>query len=214
MYGRQIWSSLQSWPHVTTYTGRHPRRIAGIGLPVKTQAEEEHADAEQAKTEDEQAEMEQAENLEVQTKTEEEQAEGEQTEKGSSSWPTPPGYTLEEQTQPEEEGEHAETALITGHRTEEEEQMEADWRWIHIWINMTTSALITGHRTEEEEQTGEQVEEEQAEAEQTKCGSAGTPTQPPRSGRALTAHRGSGMSGGVPDHLRPSQTGLPVIYIG
>ena len=47
---------------MTTYTGRHPRRIAGIGLPVKTQAEEEQADAEQAKTEEEQAEMEQTKN--------------------------------------------------------------------------------------------------------------------------------------------------------
>ena len=91
---------------------------------------------------------------------------------------------------------------------------------MHIRINTTTSALITGHRTEEEEQTGEQaneeqVEEEQAEAEQAKCGSAGRPTQLPRSGRALTAHRGSGMSGGVPDHLRPGHrwTGLPVIWI-
>ena len=101
---------------MTTYTRGHPRRIAGIGLPVKTQAEEEQADAEQAKTEEEQAEMEQtkngssipcphgswaalprwigllAKNLEVQTKTEEEQAEEEQTEKGSSSWPTPRVY--------------------------------------------------------------------------------------------------------------------------
>ena len=82
------------------------------------------------------------------------------------------------------------------------------------WIGLPVKTLEEQTQAEEEQAEEEQAEEEQAEAEQTKCGSAGRPTQLPRSGRALTAHRGSGMSGGVPDHLRPSQTGLPVIYIG
>ena len=54
VYGRQMRKWMHWWPSMTSYTGRHPRRIAGIGLPVKTQAEEEQAEEEQAKTEEEQ----------------------------------------------------------------------------------------------------------------------------------------------------------------
>ena len=62
----------------------------------------------------------------------------------------------------------------------------------------------------------EQAEEEQAEDLLPSSGSAGTetPRRPTHRRPHLTAHRGSGMSGGVPDHLwRPGHrwTGLPVM---
>ena len=80
------------------------------------------------------------------------------------------------------------------------------------WIGLPVKTLEEQTQAEEEQAEEEQAEEEQAEAEQTKCGSVGRPTQLPS--HNLTAHRGSGMSGGVPDHLwRPGHqwTGLPVM---